>query len=350
MGQARVALRRAWVWLSALALALQACGGGETTNRPSAVPVPTTVKSKQPPTSDEVKADRAFRAHLQDVQREANRKGWLVSEVVTIPERRAAIVLYDPSERIAKATKTARYEAVSEHGPVLSGESGMIDVVKTKRDALLWDLTGRGSDSVVLHLTPCGPHCGQAKASVLSLRNGRFEVPAHTPECPTCIQDQDRDGTPEFTYRMFALKIAPCARASCGPASALEVEVRGIESYHDGKYARDLRDFVPMYFDRLKEARTVARRVRRATGKSKTCPLNALRTAAEIYVYGRLIGENEPAALKDADSIMRGYDFRPCSKEYDLLDSPKDWEALRGELTAQTLPELQVRRTAAPKR
>ena len=330
------------------ALLAVACGTGRPAEDPSsfrvAAPAPAKPVAPEPPTEE-----KSFRDNLRRVIADATRDGWLVKKTVEIPDHHAAIVLMDPSAAKAPAYKLSRFVAVGA-GPFKghTGESGMIDVVKTKRGKLLWDLHGDGARFVVLHLTPCGANCGVAAPKVLELSHDEFVEPKSVPACPTCIQDLDRDGIPEFAYRMFALTVAPCARVSCGPSLALQLEVRGLESWEGDHYAKNLRDFVPMYFERLKRVQRAARRARRARDKSKRCPLGALQVAAELYVYGQLIGEDRDRAIKNADDVMQGYDTGACKGEYDLLEEPRSWSELKQELLSQELPVLDLRR--APRR
>lgn len=326
-------------WLFAVgALATLGCaraGGGAAA--PVTVAPPAAVQPRRPP--DPLEA--SFRDNLARARADAERAGWLVREVTPIPEHHAALVIYDPSPETAPATRVARLDAIGA-GPyqVVSSESGMVDVVKTRAGALLWDLRGDGSRAVVVHLTPCGANCGVAKPLVIELAGHAFKVAAQVPECPTCLDDRDHDGVPELELRLAALAIAPCSRASCGPSSALLVEVRGFERWDGQRYSRELPVLRPLYAERRRQAERDAESVKKAGGKSRTCPLNALGVAARLYVYSRLGGESQADARVRADQVMRGWDTGPCSTEYDLLAPPKRWPALRSELEALPLPAL----------
>ncbi|HMR77913.1 MAG TPA: hypothetical protein PKD61_22540 [Polyangiaceae bacterium] len=324
---------------AAVTLALPGCGPSAAQTTPAQPIVNSAPPAGAPAPQSEL---QRLRKHLAHAEEKARHAGWLKKEVVEIPDPPAAIVLYEPAPDQAPATLVARFDAVSAAGSqVLTGQSGMVDVQKTKQGALLWDLRGNGSRSVVLHLTPCGASCGQAQPRVLDLTAAGFADATAAPECPTCATDLDRDRIPEFAYRMVNLKVAACARVSCGPSYALEVQVRGLESWEAGAFQRDLRDFIPLYFDRLRDAKRDAKRARRAKNKSEVCPLNALRVASELYVYGQLIGEKEADALKSADAVMAGYSMGPCEQEYDLLGPPRTWGELREELTKVKLQKLE---------
>lgn len=287
-------------------------------------------------------AKKSFRENLTRANEEADKDGWIPKETVELPGHNAAIVLYDPKPERAPAYKLMRMQAVGTGAyEVVSAESGIIEVVKTPKGSLLWDLRGDGSTSVVLHLTPCGPYCGVAKPLVLELGEDRFKAQPVAPACPTCMKDANGDGIPEFEVRLAELRIAPCSRVSCGPSSALLVEVRGLEVWDGEKYARDLRELQPLYVERLERAKKDAARVRKAGGKSKICPLDPLQVAARLYVFSRLGGESAEDALRRADDVMKGYGFEPCKREFDLLAEPKRWLELRKELEGWTLPKLE---------
>jgi hypothetical protein len=274
----------------------------------------------------------------------AKKEGWLPTKTVDVPGRNAAIVLYEPTPETAPAHKSMRADAVGASGAPYSLQSGVIDVVETSEKSLLWDLTGAGPRFVVLNLTRCEPQCGIPSPVVMELgSDDAFARRRDAPECPTCIQDADRDGIPELLFRMVDLKIAPCSRASCGPETALLVQVRGLESWDGERFARNLNSFVPLYRARLEAARAEVKRVKRAT-KKKVCPLSAIRVAAELFVYSRLTGANEIDAFKEADKLMAGYSTDPCRTEYDLLAPPRTWVELRSELVAKKLPVLDAER------
>lgn len=330
----------------AVALSVLALAGACTTTRgqgpepvvvAAAAPTPTATRPPDPRL-------RSFRENLEHAKADAERAGWQVKEVIEIPDHHAALVLYDPTPASAPATRVARVDAVGA-GPyaVTSAESGIIDAIKTRAGSLLWDLRGDGSKSVVLHLTPCGANCGVAKPLVLELdaEEHSFHRPAAAPDCPTCSSDEDGDGVPEFEHRLVSVAIAPCSRASCGPASALEVEVRGLERWNGSRYARDLARFVPLYAARLRQAKKDSESLKKTAHKSKICPLAALSVAARTYVYGRLAGESRADARSRADEILRGWDTRACTTEYDLLAPPKTLGELMKELEAVSLPRLE---------
>lgn len=316
-----------------------ACAPRATDGEPVSVPPPPrTSAAPQDP------ALASFRDNLEHAKTDAERAGWVVKEVVPIPDHHAALVLYDPTPEKAPAFKLARVDAVGAGAyQVVSSESGMVDVMKTREGSPLWDLRGDGSKSVVIHLTPCGANCGVAKPLVLELDGHAFKKPVQAPECPTCLRDEDKDGVPELEVRLASLTIAPCSRTSCGPSSALLVEVRGVERWNGSRYAKDLALLVPLYAERLKAAKQDAEAVKKTNNKSKICPLNALSVAVRLYAYGRLTGESRGDALARAGEVMRGWDTKPCSTEYDLLAPPKRWNELEKELEAVELPRLEAK-------
>jgi hypothetical protein len=290
-----------------------------------------------PPSALDQAARRAIEA--------ADRDGWIPKQTVQIQERNAVVVLYEPKPESAPATKAMRADAIGVTGAPYTIQSGIIDVVKSPNQSVLWNLTGDGPRFVILNLVRCEPHCGAPAPVVLELSpRDEFSRAKSAPQCPTCIQDADRDGVPEFTFRMVELEIAPCSRVSCGPEVALRVQVRGFESWDGARFARNLRSFVPLYDRRLQAARAEVKRVRKASKKKTTCPLDAVRVAAELFAYGRLTGVTELAAFKEADTLMAGYSTAPCSREFDLLARPRSWVELRSELVSEKLPVLDADR------
>jgi hypothetical protein len=306
------------------------------------VPPPATAKAAPPePAAPQPRASSSLDRNVQEAVKAAKREGWQHKKTVEIPGRHAAIILYDPTPETAPATKAMRADAVGAQGAPHTVKSGIVDVVETPQKSVLWDLTGDGPHFVVLHLTRCEPSCGTAQPVVLDLSaKDEFHLAAQAPECPTCIQDADRDGIPEFAYRMIELKIAPCSRVSCGPETALLVQVRGLESWDGSRFARNLRAFKPLYEARLKAARAEVKRVRNVLKKTRVCPLSAIRVASELFAYGRMTGVPELAAFKEADKVMAGYTTAQCNAEYDLLASPRTWIDLRSELVSEKLPIL----------
>lgn len=327
-----------------LALAASSCAGAAPPAR-STEPVGVAPVPSSPPGNPPDPAERSFRENLARANEEAEQNGWLPKQTTLVPGHRVAIVVYAPKPERAPAYKVARVQAVGSGAyQVVSAESGMIDLMKTKQGSLLWDLRGDHSASVVLHLTPCGAHCGIAKPLVLELQDDHVRVQPVAPACPTCIHDRNRDGIPEFDVRLAALAVAPCSRVSCGPSGALLVDVRGFEVWDGKQFDRDLAELAPAYQALLEEARRAARRAERHGAKRKMCPLNPLQVAARLYVYSRLAGESRDDALKRADRVMKGYDFAACKTEYDLLAEPKPWSELREEMAGWELPRLQRQR------
>jgi hypothetical protein len=308
--------------------------------KPPAVELPSASGAAPAKPADPAIAN--LQNNLEHAQDEAATAGWRVTKVTEIPGHHAAIVTYHPDRQHAMAYKTARVDAVSGGAyRVISNQSGMIDLMRTPSGALTWDLRGDGKSSVVINLTPCGANCGVAKSMVLELDGDHFFVPPSTPACPTCMKDDDRNGVPEFERGLVRLVVAPCSRASCGPSAELMVEVRGLETWDGQKYADDLAELRPLYFERLKRARHEADTVQRESQKSKICPVGAIQAAADLFVYSRFIGESRGDALRLAARVMKGYDTTPCSTEYDLLASPKPWSDLVAELGHVELPPLE---------
>lgn len=327
------------------------CGGATRPAKPPVTtvgvpaPAPSASTAPAPPQDPALVAKLAFQQNLQRTLAVARDAGWVENRFVTIPGHDAAIVVYEPTPDKAGATIEQRVDAIGAGaGNVVTRQSGMIDVKRTPAGKLLWNLRGKGANSVVIELTPCGAHCGTPEPLVLDLVHDRFVVPASAPACPTCIHDLDSDGVPEFDVPLLQLSIAPCAYVSCGSAYALEVDVDGYESWDGRRFAKNLKLFEPLYDKALDKARQEAKKLA-AASKSGVCPTDALRVAGELYAYGRLTGQPVGTALAAADGVMSGYSMQPCTKQHTLLAAPRRWSLLRRELSKTQLPTLDAKRT-----
>ncbi len=337
--------------VAALALGgLLACGGAARQAPPPVatvgVPAPAQSASAAPaaPSDPALVSKLDFQNNLQRALAAARDAGWVENRRVVIPGHNATLVVYEPTPDKAGAGIKQRVDAIgAAPGNIISRESGMIDVSKTRDDKLLWNLRGKGAHSVLVELTPCGAHCSTPETLVLDLHHDRFSVVASAPACPTCIHDLDGDGIPEFDFPMLQLSIAPCSYASCGNAYALEVDVPGYQSWDGKRFAKNLSLFKPLYAKALVKAQADAKKLASAS-KAGVCPTDALRVAGELYAYGRLTGQPVGTALAAADAVMKGYSMQPCTKQHDLLAAPKSWRVLRSELMKSKLPALDAKR------
>jgi hypothetical protein len=318
-------------------LALASCKSGEP---PPPAPPPARPTPPSKPVAADPAASGSLGANLARNQEEAEASGWKKKEVVELgPD--AAVAIYRKARKAAHAPREARADTVTAgHYAPQSFVNGIVDVARAPGGSFFWDLRGDKSTSIVLNLTPCSAHCGVPEPKVVELVSGRFVVPNTQPECPTCIGDRNRNGVPEFEVALLRLDVAPCSRVSCGPSLFLRAEVRGYEAWDGSKYARELSEFEPLCFERLKKTKAEVARAKRSQKKAKICPLSVLQTAAELFVYSRYIGESKGDALEQADDVMKGYSLERCRTEYELLGSPKSWAELRSELSQAALPEL----------
>ncbi len=328
-----------------------ACGGATRRTEPPVatvgVPAPSSSESSEPPAPEDPALARklAFQNNLQRALAAARDAGWVENRRITIPGHDAVLVIYEPTPDKAQAMIQQRVDAIgAAPDNVITRDAGMIDVSRTKDGKVLWDLRGKGADSVLVELTPCGAHCGVPTTLALELHDDRFSVADSAPACPTCIHDLDGDGIPEFDFPLIQLSIGPCSYASCGNSYALEVDVQGYESWDGKRFAKNLELFKTLYERALQNAEQEAKQLG-AAPKAGVCPTDALRVAGELYAYGRLTGEPLGTALAAADAVMKGYSTKPCTKQHDLLAAPKSWRVLRGELSKTSLPTLDAKRS-----
>ena len=327
-------------WLLAVGLTV-ACGTAPNREpRPAPVVSPRPSGPKPPPRLDHER----FIEHLETAQSRAQELGWVLKSKRLVENRLAGLLFYSKSDVKNQERRRERFDAVS-LAATISRESGRIELALDRSKRPLWRLRGDEREYVVVQLTSCEKRrdCGHARALVLELSGSGFAVAQAAPQFPASLQDADRDGVPEFTYPLVGLEIATCRRKSCGPTRTLMATVLGYESYRGGDLRRDLRSLVPLYMRRLAESRRAAQRLARVRGRKSICPLAAIKVAAELYVYARLVGERSEVAMAPADKLMKEYSTGACFKEYELLDRAKTWPELRKELVEIALPEFSER-------
>lgn len=341
-----------------MGLALAGCGGAPRPVEPRvSVPV-TPIASAPAPDAEAAEArsrspEERLRANLARAEREARAGGWELSRRIDLPGHRAAVLVFDPVPERAEARVTSRVIAVGagSDGREVVRDSGMVDVMQTEQGSFLWDLTGDGARFVLIGLTPCAANCQRTETLVLELGAGDdFTVLDSAPGCPSCARDEDGDGIPEFETPLVSLELGGCPRVACGPLYALMVEVSGYESWNGKRFSKELALFAPLYVKRLAAARQAARAFPPAAGAKPSCPVDELRTAAELYVYGVLSGVSPDAAAREMDAVMKGRSTAPCEAERSMFQPPASWPELRAKVRAASLPVLATKRSASERR
>lgn len=315
-----------------------ACGPAPQQSEPAMVVSAPTVASAARDDSETPPEDpgAALERRVQRAIAERSDSGWIAKERADTGDARAAVIVYEPAPSAAPAHLSILVEVVHARSDVtVSKEASMVEG-HPEGLATLVDMRGDGGAQLVFLLTDCGANCAPAEPWGVELGADGPRVVDSLPEQPFHRVPLDGRRAPVFASTLARLVIAPCARASCGASYDLAVEVPGYESWDGQRFAANVAELGPLYERRLEEALAQAPAVQ--PGK---CPLEALRVAAMRFSYARTLGRDESGALTSADRAMKGAaPTSACSAEYDLLDTPATWQALREQLKSLQLPVL----------
>jgi hypothetical protein len=180
---------------------------------------------------------------------------------------------------------------------------------------------------------------------------------APSPHWPARGADMLGDGKIQFPVALTRLNLGECfphmvCGAMFGQPDAM-VYVDGFETWDGKGYATDLEALRPVYQKALAKARAGLRAPPKASGDTGEivhvpdvtqdvygdCHVGRVRMAAEVYLYRRILGEDQAAAIQEADQAMKGFDMTPCKEAFRLGSMPT-WVDLRKQLLATSIPKL----------
>ncbi len=307
-----------------------------------AVAAGLTAMSSHDASAGPTEVERDAAPSVERARATAEADGFKHVETTFLAGRTAAMIRYSgPS-----IPRMARIDFVSPTGAPITIEDSIIGLPPASGGGKLWDLHGDGARFVLVDLTSCGANCSPERHRVLELRDGVWAVPAAQLERPAEGRDVDGDRIPDFPATLAHLIIAGCPRVTCGATYHIGATVEGLESWDGQRYTRELRSFVPYYASRLASARRDAEAHRANKGPPDPCPVSEVQTAAEVYLYSRMLGATELAAGSAADAVMAGRSTSTCGEPYHDV---RDWPALRRELASVKLPGLTRERSTARK-
>lgn len=219
---------------------------------------------------------------------------------------------------------------------------GFVEVLWTNHTGL-WNLKGDGLFYAVVVATQCtvaGSDC-TSEQDVYVLDDHRFsrdDAKLDWPLVPLDGElDVDKDGKPELVARVWTAAIDEkivegCApkdqrgvRTSPGDANDKTLSIDGLISWVPTGFSTTLALFRPWYETRLRLARAAATTLI----DGDACELPTLRTAAEIYVYQRMLGATDEVATKEASAIA---------------DALPSWPGMLHTLAADVYPALTDKR------
>jgi hypothetical protein len=181
-----------------------------------------------------------------------------------------------------------------------------------------------------------------------------------SPTWPTRGADLLGDGQLIFPVTVARLDLGYCLpRMACGAyfadANAI-VYVNGFETWNGAAYASDLRALRPVYERALARVRDEVRRSPQVPPQPKNdevipfeegktqdwygdCFLGRVRQAGEIFAYRRVLGDDAPAAIAEADAVMKDFQLGACREFFRLGEEPS-WAKLRAQLLSAKVPTL----------
>jgi hypothetical protein len=201
-----------------------------------------------------------------------------------------------------------------------------------------WTPLGPDKKYMAIRKSSCGPPEGcRSISELIRFSNDVFDE-ALSLELPWALQpaaqiDFDHDGQPELVVPGWRLKLAG-APSGCTPAEGAAIEdadqepklaLDGLVAWSPTTkaFSTSLRSFAGWYAMRLSAARSVGKHL--AAGDAGTCPVETLRTAAEIAIYGRVLGED--GAKLDAEAEAVGA-------------RRAEWPAVRTAIGFASIPQL----------
>jgi hypothetical protein len=265
-------------------------------------------------------------------------ESWAPREVHVLPDRVGLVAVGDAPKPLADCTKNQPLVLVGKSGAWVGWlTSGL--ALTPQGGSVFWDLRGDGSPFLVVEERLCN-FASTERVYGLDARGEWHELEGDArPRCPSCPRPSELslDGRP-----LFSTLAATLVLASGGPYFPTSVEVSLAEIWDGTRFRSDLPTLEPLYRQRLEAARTASKQARAQRGG---CNRAAFQAAGEIYVYARMLGAAEPAALAEAERAVSGLRTEPCKQAHaeSMYGSQSyDWAAIREELQAQTtsLPVL----------
>ena len=180
-----------------------------------------------------------------------------------------------------------------------------------------WTPLGADRRFVALRRWTCAPITGcEGVTELHELVADRFEatLPIEIPWAlsPAAQSDVDDDGHPDLVVPYWSFELDPrptgCAPEQIAsiefPNDSVQLSVDGVVSWSDKAktFVTGLASFRSWYTMRLSAARSLAKHLA-ASDAGATCPMETLRTAAEIATYGRVLGEPEATLDAEADAV-----------------------------------------------
>jgi hypothetical protein len=335
-------MRRDWRWLERVrvvfaALAMSTGCTATVPTPPLPPPCPACPSAPAPvalPPPPPTTTDPLLRRLLIELAALPAKEGWTLRELHVISNGNAAIAIIDQTERLADCNRGQPLILLGRSHVLSTDLTSGYRVLSAPNGAQLWNLRGNGPRFLVMQEQLCN---FATSTNVYGLdENGEWFVAEGDarPSCVTCPRPKEdtNEGTPLFSR--FAVSLTVAAGGPYFPTSA---DIYLIESWDGQRFRANLPAFTPLYEQRLAAARKAAKRAR-ARG-SVSCNVEVFSSAGEIYVYSRMLGKPENAALAEADQVVRGISTKACEKNHEgsmYGTQSFDWESMREQLVNET--------------
>lgn len=276
------------------------------------------------------------------------KEGWLLREYHVTSKHDAAIGILDQVEPLADCNRGQPLVLVGHREVLSTGLTSGYSLLSAPNGTLLWNLRGDGPRFLVVEERLCN------FASTTRI----FGIDEHgewvslegdaRPSCVTCTRPKEEALEDKPLFSSYAVSLT---LASGGPYFPTTADVYLLEAWDGQRFRTNLPAFAPLYERRLAAARDEGKRARRL-GSSK-CNRGLFLAAGEIYVYSRVLGNSEAAALAEIDRLVKDISTKPCEKNHDdsIYGAQSfDWATIRDELLFGTreLPVIQTKATPAP--
>jgi hypothetical protein len=178
-----------------------------------------------------------------------------------------------------------------------------------------WTPLADGRNFMAFSSSECAPAGCDSKTELVRFSGDIFD-PGESLTVPWRLQpasqiDFDHDGHPELVIAGWQLDLAS-APSGCSPGDmasietvngATKLDVDGLAAWSPTKkdFSTTLKSFAGWYAMRLSAARSVAKHL--SVADAGACPVETLRTGAEIVIYGRVLGEDPYKVSAEADAV-----------------------------------------------
>jgi hypothetical protein len=303
-----------WCWSFAFAVVLSTALASGCASRASTTSVPSNASaspgmSKEPATVAASSASPRPAAETKAPDPLAVRIGEYIASLPSEAREHATTTVFAelPAALVGwQSDGTNVYALVSKLGPVVESRDVLCGApLRAASGSLLFDLRGDGGKSVVFAQVNGGRDCTNGTDVVYEFVADTWVIPPKVPEKPSEFSEAPAGATPSFPVDLFSFVMGEAEWAING---LWVISVVGWESWDGSAYSRRAAPHLEAYHQAYERSAAEAR----AAHGPASCTADELSLAAEIYVFGTLLGISEKELLQAADRVMAGRPTKPC--------------------------------------